>query len=251
MINSLVNTPWIAYSQSNHQAKLRLFCFPYAGGSAMVFRNWQDAFPSDVEICPVQLPGRGTRLMEVPFTQIYPLVEAAARNLLPYLDKPFAFFGHSLGALISFELARYLRREYRKNPVHLFASARQAPHIPDPSPMHALSEQELLHELQRLNGTPKEVLENSEMMQLLMPIVRADLAIDEVYVCTSEAPLECPITVFGGLQDPETSPDILEAWKQHTNTFFSLQMFPGDHFFLNTSQSLLLQSLSTKLQQYR
>ncbi len=181
-------TSWITYYQPNCQAKIRLFCFPYAGGNAIIFRNWQNALPSHVEVCPVQLPGRGTHLMEAPFTQIYPLIEATAQALLPYLDKPFAFFCHSLGALISFELARYLRRKYGKQPVHLFASARQAPHIPDTSPMHALSEPEFLQELHRLNDIPQEVLENPEMMQLLIPIVRAYLAINAVYVYVNEPP---------------------------------------------------------------
>ncbi|MEA5503587.1 thioesterase domain-containing protein [Halotia wernerae UHCC 0503] len=247
MMSSIINTPWIEYCQPNPQAKLRLFCFPYAGGSATIFRTWFSNLPNTVEVCPVQIPGRGSRLMEAPFTQILPLVRTLGKTLLPYLDKPYAFFGHSLGALISFELARYFRRQCNSHPVHLFVSARQAPHIPDPSPMHTLPEIELLEELHHLNGTPKEILKNAEMMQLLLPLLQADLAVDETYVYTTEPPLESPITVFGGLQDPETSCDDLEAWHKHTNSSFSIKMFTGDHFFINTIQPLLLQAISQEL----
>ncbi len=247
MASSLVKTPWIIYSKFNFQAKLRLFCFPYAGGSSLVFRSWQDGLPTMLEVCPIELPGRGSRLMEAPFTQVVPLVQACAQALLPYLDKPFAFFGHSLGALICFELAHFLHREYNKTPAHLFVAGRQAPHIPDPSPMHALPESAFLQELHRLNGTPKEVLENPEMMQLFIPILRADLVVDETYVYITKPALKFPITVFGGLQDPETSLDDLKAWCEHTSASFSIKMFPGDHFFINTAQPLLLQAISQKL----
>jgi medium-chain acyl-[acyl-carrier-protein] hydrolase len=247
MAVSITNTPWIEYYQPNPQAKLRLFCFPYAGGSATVFRTWNRDLPSFVEVCPIQLPGRGSRLRETPFTQISPLVQTLGNALFPYLDKPYVFFGHSLGALIGFELARYFRRNISSSPIHLFVSGRQAPHIPDPSPRHALPEQEFLQEIKCLNGTPKEVLENTEMMQLLIPLLRADLVLDEAYVYTSEPRLECPITVFGGLEDPETNSEQLEAWREHTNTAFSIEMFPGNHFFINTAQPLLLQAIAQVL----
>lgn len=243
-MNSTLNTPWIEYYQPNRQAKFRLFCFPYAGGSATIFRTWSLNLPNTVEVYPVQIPGRGSRLMETPFTQISPLVQALGNALLPHTNKPYAFFGHSLGALISFELARYFRRNFNTQPIHLFVSARQAPHIPDPSPMHALPEMELLQELHRLNGTPKEVLDNPEVMQLFLPLLQADLAVDETYIYTVEPPLESPITVLGGLQDPETNLNNLTAWREHTTASFSIKMFPGDHFFINTEQMLLFKTIS-------
>ena len=241
------NTPWIAYSKFNPQAELRLFCFPYAGGSALAFRSWQEALPSNIEVCPIELPGRGYRLMESPFSEVVPLVQVCGQDLLPYLDKPFAFFGHSLGALICFELARFLRREYGKVPVHLFVSGRQAPHIPELSPIYSLPDPKFLQALSRLNGTPKEVLENAEMMKMLIPIIRADLAIDETYIYTSELSLESPITAFGGWQDPETCLEDIKAWQEHTSGSFSIKMFPGDHFFINTERSLLLSVMTSKL----
>jgi medium-chain acyl-[acyl-carrier-protein] hydrolase len=239
---------WIACRIPNPQARLRLFCFPYAGTGPSIFRTWSDGLPADVEVCPVQFPGRGTRLMETPFTQLAPLVQALARALVPLLDKPFAFFGHSLGALVGFELARQLRRQSGVQPVRLFVSADRAPQIPRRDrPIHALPEEEFLDELRRLNGIPGKVLENVELMQVMLPVLRADLAVHETYIYSTEPPLNCPISTFGGLQDHKVSRGDLEAWRDQTSVSFSLQMIPGDHFFLNTIRPLLLQALSQEL----
>jgi medium-chain acyl-[acyl-carrier-protein] hydrolase len=239
---------WIACRKPNPQARLRLFCFPYAGTGASIFRTWSDGLPADVEVCPVQFPGRGTRLMETPFTQLSPLVQALAQTLVPLLDKPFAFFGHSLGALVGFELARQLRRQSGVQPVRLFVSADRAPQIPHRErPIHALPEGEFLVELRRLNGIPGKVLEEAELMQIMLPVLRADFAVYETYVHSTEPPLNCPISTFGGLQDHRVSRGDLEAWRDQTSGSFSLWMFPGDHFFWNTIQPLLLKVLSQEL----
>ena len=242
---------WITCRKPRAQAHLRLFCFPYAGGGVSIFRAWSDGLPADVEVCPVQLPGRGTRLMEPPFTRLSPLIQALAEALFPLLDKPFAFFGHSLGALVSFELARQLRREYAVQPVRLFISADRAPQIPnrDP-PIHNLPEGEFLVELRRLNGTPREVLEDEELRQIMLPLLRADFAVYETYGYSTEPPLNCPISAFGGSQDHRVSRSDLEAWRDQTSVSFSLRMFPGDHFFLNTTQPVLLRVLSQELRGY-
>ncbi len=174
---------WLRSPKPNPQASLRLFCFPYVGGGALIFRTWPNSLPATAEVCPVELPGRGTRLKETPFTRLLPLVQALAQALLPHLDKPFAFFGHSMGALISFELTRQLRRLYGLVPLHLFVSAHRAPQLPDPDPpIHTLPEAEFMEELRCLNGTPKEVLEQPELMELMLPILRADFALCETYI---------------------------------------------------------------------
>jgi medium-chain acyl-[acyl-carrier-protein] hydrolase len=239
---------WLAYYQPNYRATLRLFCFPYAGGSALVFNKWRDSLPPFVEVCPVQLPGRGNRLDAPPFTDMDALVEAAGAALLPYFDMPFAFFGHSMGASISFELTRLLRREGRRLPLHLYISGRRAPHIiDDDPPLHHLPEAELLDELRHLNGTPKEVLEHPELMQMMIPLLRADFSVAETYVCKTEPPLDTPLTVFGGLADKDVAREDLEAWRQYSTAPFKLRMLEGDHFFLNTSQPVLLRLLATEL----
>lgn len=241
-------TSWVTYPKLNPQASLRLFCFPYAGGGALSFRTWPEALPPTVEVCHVELPGRGLRWMETPFTKLLPLVQAIAQALLPHLDKPFALFGHSMGGLISFELVRLLRREYGLSPVHLFVAGHRAPQVPDLDlPVHNLPESAFLDELRHLNGTPEAVLENAELMQLLLPTLRADFAVLETYVYAPGLPLDCPITVFGGLQDCEVSCDCLEVWREQTTASFSLSMLPGDHFFLHTAQPLLLQFLAQEL----
>lgn len=239
---------WIAFRKPNAQARLRLFCFSYAGAGASIYRTWSDSLPADVEVCPVQLPGRGTRLEEAPFTQLAPLVEALAQALDPLLDKPFAFFGHSLGALVAFELARQLRRQSGVQPVRLFVSADFAPQVHHRErPIHALPEKEFLAELQRLSGIPGKVLEEADLMQMMLPILRADFAVYETYAYSTEPPLNCPISTFGGLQDRRVSRGDLEGWRDQTSASFSLRMFPGDHFFWNTTQPLLLQALSQEL----
>lgn len=239
---------WVTRFQPNPQAALRLFCFPYAGGSSLIFRTWSANLPASVEVCPVELPGRGSQMRSAAFTRLEPLVAAIAPMLLPYSDKPFAFFGHSMGAMVSFEVARLLCQEYNLHPVHLFVSGRRAPQIPaSKPPVHNLPEPAFKEELRRLNGTPKEVLENAELMELLIPTLRADFALLETYVYTPQVPLNCPITAFGGLQDSEASSDEIQGWQEQTNATFSLQMFDGDHFFLHSAQSQLLQALSEKL----
>lgn len=150
-----------------------------------------------------------------------------------------------MGAVISFELARQLRKQYSLDPVHLFVSGRRAPQLPHPSPpIHSLPELAFVEELRHLNGTPESVLQNAELMQLLVPILRADFAICETHVYSSEEPLDCPISAFGGLEDGEVSHDALAAWREQTNSSFTLSMFPGNHFFVQSARSLILAAIS-------
>ena len=186
--------------------------------------------------------------MEPPFTRLPPLVRALAQGLTPLLDRPFAFFGHSLGALVAFELARQLRGQSGLRPARLLVSAAGAPQIPRRNrPVHALPEEEFLSELRQLNGVPAKVLEDWELMQLLLPMLRADFAIFETYQYMPEPPLDCALSGFCGLQDQKVSREDMEAWRGQTSGLFSLRVLPGDHFFLNTAQPLLLQRLYQEL----
>ncbi|WP_392482156.1 thioesterase II family protein [Nostoc sp. C110] len=240
---------WVICPQTNPQANLRLFCFPYAGGSAAIFRTWPNNLPSNVEVCAVEYPGRGRQIKSAPLTRLEPLAEAIAPVLLPYLDKPFAFFGHSMGGLVSFELTRLLRSQYNLTPFHLFISARRAPQLPPiKPPLHILSDHDLQDELRSLNGTPKAVLESEELMQIFLPILRADFAVLETYIYTPKQPLECPITAFGGLQDQDVGHEALQAWREQTIAAFSLHEFNGDHFFIHSHQELLLKFIYQELQ---
>lgn len=239
---------WLAGGKPNPLARLRLFCFPYAGGSALTYRQWQAGLPAEIEVCPVQLPGRGSRLHEARFTSMPPLIEAMAEVLTGYFDKPFAFFGHSMGAIISFELSRYLRRVYGVEPVHLLVSGRRAPQVPDHDPhTYNLPDARFIEELRRLNGTPDEALGDAELMRVMLPLVRSDFELIQTYAYVPEPPLKCPISVFGGLNDGDEGREILRAWVEQTTGSFSLHMLPGDHFFLNTSRPQLLREISQRL----
>jgi medium-chain acyl-[acyl-carrier-protein] hydrolase len=188
-------------------------------------------------------------MMDKPFKRMPALVSALTDELLPLFDKPFAFFGHSMGAWISFEVARRLQSKHAVEPRHLFVSGAGAPQVPSrESPLYDLPEAELLKALKRLNGTPKELLESGDLMQLLLPTLRADFEICETYACRNGSILNCPITVFGGQRDQRLRQSDLKAWRAQTTSSFSIHMFPGDHFFLHTAEPLLLQLLSAELE---
>jgi medium-chain acyl-[acyl-carrier-protein] hydrolase len=244
-----MRTPWLVNWKPNRRASVRLFCFPYGGGGDSIFRSWQQSLSDTIEVCPVQLPGRGSRMTEPPCTDINQLVRDAGQALAPYLDKPFALFGHSMGALIAFELARHMRSKYSVQPVHLFASGRRSPQTTNEPLDPKLFDSELPAMLRRNNGTPEEVLENPELMELVLPIIRADLALCKSYVYIPKPPFSFPITAFGGLDDHGVPRRYIEGWREHTIGPFVLRMLPGDHFFLNTSRLLLLEAISKELEQ--
>jgi len=241
---------WVFGVRPNAQARLRLFCFPHAGGGASFFRSWIGTLPPDIEVCPVQLPGRENRLKERPFNQYTLLIQTLAQALRPYLTIPFAFFGHSMGALVSFGLARQLRQQNDPLPMHLFVSAYRAPQIPNTEPpLHLLPEPEFVKTLLGFNGTKQEVLENDELREFLLPILRADFAVCETYNHVAGEPLACPITVFGGLHDKRVKRDALAAWQEQTSGRFMLRMLPGDHFFLQDMRVPLLRLIAQDLMQ--
>ncbi|HEX6290381.1 MAG TPA: thioesterase domain-containing protein [Herpetosiphonaceae bacterium] len=250
MTTTPAQTPWITFPRPNPAARLRLFCFPYAGGGASIYRTWSSVLPPEIEVYPVQPPGRETRLKDKPFTQVPELVASLSSAILPHLNMPYAFFGHSMGALTCFELARQLRRQNAPLPLHIFVSGHRAPQIPDDDePIYHLPDAEFIEELRTLNGTPDAVLQNDELMRLMLPLLRADFELCNTYTFTEDAPLPCPITAYGGLQDDEVSRDQLAAWREHTSAHFTMRMFPGDHFYLHGSRALLLQTLAQDLVQ--
>jgi len=239
---------WTVSPRPTPDARLRLFCFPHAGGGASVFYAWPRGLPPQVEVVAVQPPGREGRLMEKPFSSMDELIDAMYPALLPLLDRPFALFGHSNGGLMAFEIARRLRRDGRTMPVHLFGSGRPAPQIAlTLPPLHTLDDPDFIDALRRLNGTPEEVLANEEIMRLVLPLLRADFAIGETYRYRDEPPLDVPITAFGGATDPEVSAEQVEAWGEQTTAAFHAKTFPGDHFFILGDRDLVLREISHDL----
>lgn len=250
MTAKLTFNSWLACPKPNPQARLRLFCFPCVGGTISAYSTWSKHLPADVEVHLVQLPGRGSRLTEQPFTRLSELVQTLAPIIRPYLNIPFAFFGHSMGATVSFEVIRQLRQQGNSSPVQLFACSSPAPQTPMKPPIHMLPEAAFVAEmLHRYNAIPQVVLQNNELMRLFLPSLRADMAMLETYVYATEKPLDLPISAFGGFQDSVVSNSDLAEWGEQTCNSFTLQMFPGDHFFLHNTKSPFLQVLSQQISQ--
>lgn len=241
--------PWIFRPRPNPAPHLRLFCVPYAGRGASFYRDWPDLLSPQVEVCALQLPGRENRLRERRFTRMADAVREVAQVLQPELDLPFALFGHSMGALIGFELARRLRTQYGIAPVHLFISARRAPQLHDPRPaLCPLRDEEFVAEIRRrYNGIPREVAQDPDVMELLLPLLRADVEMLETYTYEPGPPLDCPITAFGGQEDAEARFEELAAWREQTSARFETRLYPGDHFFLQSAQPQILETISREL----
>jgi medium-chain acyl-[acyl-carrier-protein] hydrolase len=243
---------WLPVLRRVAQPRLRLFCFPYAGGSASAFGRWPDVLPSDIDIRPVQLPGRWNRLREQPLRRFDEVVRRIGDVLPAYLDRPFAFFGHSMGALLAFALARDLRACGLPQPRCLFVSGHRAPHLPDAvRPIAGLSDEAFIEQLREYRGTPSELLEQPDLMHVLLPAIRADFEVCLSYTYEPAPPLACPVMVFGGADDPESADDFLEVWSRHTTGRSIVHRFPGDHFYLHSAEALFLSALATSLDALR
>lgn len=233
-MHSLIKSQWLPARRTNPNARVRLLCVPYAGGNESAYRRWQQKLPESIEVLPLQLPGRGSRIKEPPYSELRPLVHAAAEALASEVEMPFAFFGHSMGGLIAFELARELRKRHGIQPAHLFISAKCSPRQrPEDPAVGQLSDAALIEVLERYEGTPRDLLNDAELMKLVLPVIRADMALCDSHVYEPGASLECPITVFGGLDDHVCSRACLESWQEHTKGPFTLRMLPGGHFYIN------------------
>lgn len=229
--------------------QLRLLCFPYAGGGASVFRPWAALLPPWVELCAVQLPGRENRVAEPLRRRLPALVVEAADGLLPLLDPPFALFGHSLGAVLAFELCRVFRRAGWPLPERLFVSAHVAPQRAYlRRRLHHLPDAELLRELRGYRGTPDAVLDSAELVRLLLPVVRADFELLDTYSYVPEPPLDVPISAFGAVDDVEIRLEDVAAWREQTSAEFTLREFSGGHLFLQTAPGDLVTALCEDLE---
>jgi medium-chain acyl-[acyl-carrier-protein] hydrolase len=243
-------SPWVVLPRPNPTARLRLFCFPYAGGGASIYTSWARELPPEVEVVAVQLPGRENRIGEPAIADLGELLAKMDEALTPFMDRPFAFFGHSNGGLMAFELTRLLRRQGRTGPLLLVTSGRPAPQVDVDSPvMHVLPEAEFRDMLRRFNGTPEEVLQNAEIMELISPMLRADFALGETYCYTPEPPLDIPLAAYGGMTDGEVPVWSIEAWRDQAadEEKFRVVMFPGGHFFINDDRTMVLAELTADL----
>ncbi len=248
-----VGPAWLFDFAPRPDARIRLICAHHAGGSYTYFEKWPDALPDDVEVLSVNLPGRGNRRNEDLIRDLHTVVEQLAAALEPHLDRPYAMFGDSIGALICFELIRRLRRAGKPLPVRLFASGMVAPHIvwwnPD-APLHRLPDAELFQGLVRDAGMLDErSLADDELRTLMLPVLRADLEMAESYRYTEEAPLDLPITASRGEDDILLAPAQLQGWSELTNGAFEHLTFPGSHFYSRKQRRELLAIIYTRLEE--
>jgi medium-chain acyl-[acyl-carrier-protein] hydrolase len=231
------------------QVRARLFCFPFAGGGAAAYYRWPKQILRHIEVNRVNLPGRESRLREPPATRVDPLVKTLADELIPWMDLPFAIYGHSMGALVGFELVRELRRRGHRLPAHLFVSGYRAPQLPaHEAPLSQLPDAEFISRVRRrYGGIPDLVANNKELMDIFLPILRADFSMTDNYIYKDEVPLQCPITALGGHDDPRVSRDMIVAWSRQTCMEFSTHFFYGGHFFIQDSESEVLGLVNRKL----
>lgn len=230
------NTPWLLCrppQSTDPTPRMRLFCLPHAGGGATGFHTWPSALPAGVQVCAVLLPGRETRFSEPPIADFDRLLDAIAEQLRPWLDLPFAVYGHSMGALLAFEWVRTLERDGARTPQWVFLSGRRAPDAaPDPERLCDLPDRPFVEALTHIyQGIPEQLLQDPELLDFFLPILRADISVVESYRFRDAGPLQAPLTVFAGVGDRSVTWDQLIAWRRHTRGRFAAQLFPGGHFY--------------------
>ncbi|MBC7542276.1 MAG: thioesterase [Candidatus Sericytochromatia bacterium] len=239
---------WLPTLAATPAGPMRLFCLPHAGGGITAYLPWVAALAPDAQVIPVLLPGRERRWQEPLLDDMEALVAALVAVLAPEMDRPYALFGHSMGAWIAFELARACRRLGLAAPQWLWASGARAPDRPSRRPaIHTLPDPEFIAALRRYNGTPAEVLAEPELLAMLLPMLRVDFGLCERYRSRAEAPLSIPIIASGGLADPEVSAEDVAAWRAHTDGPFRCHMMAGDHFYLHGDPPPIVAHLGRQL----
>jgi surfactin synthase thioesterase subunit len=248
------SSPWLRAFTARPHALARLVAIPHAGGACSVFRDWHADLPDWLDVIGVQLPGRENRFGEPPLRDIPSIVAALTPELVEIADRPLYLFGHSMGALLAFELCHALERA-GASVRHLFVSGRWAPHAtartslsgaPEPD-LHALPTPHLLAAMSELGGIPPAILEHTELLELVLPVLRADLEACDRYIYRTRSPLDCPITALGGDRDPAVDRADLEPWSAHTRRSFDLLVLPGDHFYIASARAKLLWELAKRI----
>ncbi|WP_405976475.1 thioesterase domain-containing protein [Streptomyces sp. NBC_00988] len=229
-------------------AALTLYCLPYAGSSARMYAHWDGFLPASVTVKPLELAGRGARWSEPALSAMPALLDDLAGAMDEARHTPYALFGHSFGGVLAFELTRHLAERGFPAPQRLLISACLAPHEATPvETTHDLSDEEFTHRLRKLRGTPEELLENEELMELYLPTLRADYTILDHYQAPQIAPLECPVSVFHGRDDQDVPRESAGEWALYSKDSFAVEEIAGDHFFLRDSEDELLTKLALHL----
>lgn len=235
---------WLPSAPTWRPGCVRLICFPFAGAGASVYRAWSNLLPPEFLVSPVQLKGREERWNEAPHRTIAEIVAELGPALADMCDVPSIFFGYSMGALVAFELVHYLRQAGFPMPSALVVGARGAPHMPSTrNPIWNLPDDRFLAEIRELGGMPEEILQSPELLEFVMPALRADLQVCDTYTYQQLPPLDIPLVAFGGLLDRHVPQAHLEAWQEQTSRPLTTELFPGGHFFLKEDRDLMLRSL--------
>ncbi len=242
MVTSVDNSldTWFIHPRPNPNATARLFCFHPAGGNALFFHNWAKELHPSIEPILIQLPRRGSHLGKPLLTRMDPVISYLSKAILEYCNKPYYFFGHSLGALIAFELTHALQKNNKPLPYCLFASGKSPPHLSSNKSTYHLSDRDFIDAVKQYNGLPPEILNENSLMDLFLPVLRADFEILETYVYQDRAPLFCDLIALGGIDDPIVQPNFIKEWQNYTSKSFNYHLLPGDHFFIKAKQDNVL-----------
>ncbi len=240
------HSKWII-NECKKSPKIRLFCFPYAGGGASVFKGWSEKIIDEVEICAIQTPGHEQRICEKPISSMTEIIYALCDEIYPLTDLPYVFFGHSLGGLECFALYReFIKRKYNL-PKLLILSGCRPPFKPEPRPIYHLEGQSFIEALKNYNGTSEEVLLNSELMSFLFPMLKADFTLAEKYMDFNVEKHDIDITIMSGISDIDASPEFMHDWQEYTNKTFTQYIFQGDHFFINSKNDEIIERINYSL----
>ncbi len=239
---------WMPYRRPGSEQRVRLFCFPFGGGGASSFALWRNALPPHVDLCAMQPPARESRLGEPAITRIPDMVAALVQVVEPLLDLPFALFGHSVGSLVAFELARELRDRGRRLPMRLFVSGHPAPHLPRRRPLiSGLPREEFIAALRDSFEVSPALLDSADLLDVVLPSLYGDYALVESYAYRNGPPLAMPLTAFCGTCDPEADPAEIQQWRRETTGPFRAVVLDGAHMFVNSSRTALLQEIAADL----
>lgn len=230
--------------------KIKLFCFPYAGGSEAIFTRWEQYIAPSIQLVPVELPGRSRRILDEPFRD----KQQAVSELLQLLKKDiyhsrYALFGHSMGAMLCYELAQRIQAAGLPSPAHIFFSGRRAPHVArhEATPYHLLDDEAFKQKIKELGGTPPEFFDFPELIELFLPILRSDFRIaEEDRIGQPVTPLDSDITVLIGTRDGFTR-EQCDGWHQHSKGISEIRYFEGGHFFLHDYPEDIVRIVNSKL----
>ena len=239
---------WFIDIAQNSDPRLRLYCFPYAGGSAATYAHWHRKLQNSVQVIAVQPPGRANRIFEPPFREMGSLIDALYAEIKPFLDRPYAFFGHSLGSRVAFELIKRIDRNKLMLPEIFFASGSRAPSVkPREFRTYDLPDKQFIEHLRSLNGTPEAIINNPDLMDLYLPLLRADFQISETYYSDATDKINSKICVFSGTKDEDITEQDLRQWYEHFHTKIGIKMIEGSHFFIEENSDHLLKEIKIRL----